>query len=248
MWNIDGRGGRQRLWRSPSLRGRRITLSPALKETSSWWTYGFLKAPWFPWSPVLSQGCGADVDFTHGLLQRQLRAQQGKQDTTQPPVWERRQPFSFPASLIWPLNPWFTCAWWDLPWLLSAARRGRVQTRAHQKYLGIFCWYLQRDFGTLTSFEGLNLLTRFLFTTSSGGWLWSAQLYCHTQPVPSDPATAENFTKQVTSVSSDIMVGAYSGWLGLSFILIHLSQNLPTCSLQSQLIYISIENLLPLWL
>ena len=83
-----------------------------------------------------------------------------------------------------------------------------------------------------------SVLMWFLSTASSGGWLRSAQLYCQTQPVPSGPVTAENFTKQVTSVSWNITVRTSSGWLGLRFTCICLSQNLPTCSLQSQLLFI----------
>lgn len=131
-----------------------------------------------------------------------VEGKQGKQDTSQSSIWEQKQSLSF---LTTQSDVKYTSyAWWDLPRLA----RESMQSHAYQRYLGTFCWYLQRDFGFLTSLEGLNLLMWFLFTASSGGWLWPAQLYCQTQPVPSGPATVENVTKQVTSVFSDVMVGA----------------------------------------
>lgn len=161
----------------------------------------------------------------------QSRAQQGKQDTSQSPVRERKQPLSFLTTQS--DAKYASYAWWDLPKLA----RESTPTHAHQRYLGIFCWYLQRDFWFLASLENLNLLMWFLFTASSGGWLWPAQLYWQTQPLPSGPATVENFTKQVTSVFF-----RYHGWglvrLPGSPFYMHLFQSLPTCFLQSQLGFI----------
>lgn len=96
-----------------------------------------------------------------------------------------------------------------------------------------FCRYLQRDVGFLTSLEGLKLLMQFLYTASSGGWLWPAQLYCQTQAVPSGPATMENFAKWVTIAFFRCHDWGLVRLSGSQFDTC-LFQNLLTCFLQSQ--------------
>lgn len=183
MWNIDvltaeeAGGGCEGEVVAPHFMGGGSLLSPALKETYSWWTYGFLEASWLLWATALSQDCGHDMDFTHGCLWGQGRSWMLSRvrGHNLAPGLRGKAAFLLLRISSMKLNTWFTCAWWDLPRLPSSARGRSMQSHAHQRYLGTFCWYLQRDFSILTSFEDLNLLTWFPFTASSGHWFWSAQ-------------------------------------------------------------------------
>lgn len=234
---------------APRFRGGGSLLSPALKETSSWWTYGFLEAPRLPCAPVLRQSYGRDMDFTRGHLWGQLSSWGlVRVSRTQPgPRCEREG--NLPSS--W--HAWYKMKYMVYlclvgpPRLLSATRGESIQTCAHQRYLGTFCWYLQREFGILTSFEDLNPLTWFLFTASSGRWLRPAQRSDTTCAI--GPCNCGKFHqtsyKCFFRYCSRVLV-RLAGTQFYRHLFVSKFTNL--FSAISGLIYICIQNLLPLWL
>lgn len=105
MWNIRvlraeeaGSGSEG----APHSMGGESLMSPAWKPEENL----FLMNLWLCGSSLASLGPCPELRLWgwHGFhtwtSTGQLRAQQGKQDTTWPPVWEERQCFSFPASPI----------------------------------------------------------------------------------------------------------------------------------------------------